>query len=383
MLDPSVSRHAPATEKEAEEALGCSRAEVMRDHPGDDAAVGELMQAGEREAAWRIIQTIVGDLKRMYGGGKVLRDAHPKSHGCVAMELRVEQDLPENLAKGIFQPGAVYAGRARFSNTAKNAGTADTEGDGRGMAIKLFDVDIAPEIDGRKDMDLLLVTHPQFMLRRMDAYVRVIELLHGKGANAKETDLGKVARLINLTMQTGISGLLNLLKFKSGHVSNPLAARYWSMVPYRLGGKDDPDRAPVMYSALPPLECADVPPHAGPDYLREALRVSLASGEVRFDFCVQALPAGIDRSAWVERPRRHWPEAKFPFVKVATIVFPQQNLDFAAPDAFGEDWSFNPWRCPEEHRPIGAVNRVRKTVYKTISRFRRTANGVSLEEPKG
>jgi prostaglandin-endoperoxide synthase 2 len=66
---------------------------------------------------------------------------------------------------------------------------------------------------------------------------------------------------------------------------------------------------------------------------------------------------------------------------VARLIIPSQGFDTAG-RAFGENLSFSPWHGLDAHRPLGGINRVRRTVYQTISRVRHEINGVPGAEPK-
>lgn len=83
----------------------------------------------------------------------------------------------------------------------------------------------------------------------------------------------------------------------------------------------------------------------------------------------------------VESTVVEWDERVAPFFKVATIEVPKQTFATAERDAFGENLSFTPWHALPEHRPLGGVNRVRRTVYEEISRFRHEQNGTPRVEP--
>lgn len=48
---------------------------------------------------------------------------------------------------------------------------------------------------------------------------------------------------------------------------------------------------------------------------------------------------------------------------------------------FCENLSFNPWRTLETHRPLGRINRARKTTYLMSSTFRHNSNRVEIAEP--
>ena len=67
------------------------RADLEQPFPDEDELIRQVvgaMQRANRQVA----------AKHRHG----LRDAHAKSHGVLAGELRVEPDLPEHLAQGLF-----------------------------------------------------------------------------------------------------------------------------------------------------------------------------------------------------------------------------------------------------------------------------------------
>lgn len=71
-----------------------------------------------------------------------------------------------------------------------------------------------------------------------------------------------------------------------------------------------------------------------------------------------------------------------PFTTVATLTFPKgQAFDTAPQNNACEDMSYTPWHALPEHRPLGALNRMRKVIYREISEFRRTNNKAPREEP--
>ena len=62
---------------------------------------------------------------------------------------------------------------------------------------------------------------------------------------------------------------------------------------------------------------------------------------------------------------------------------PPQTFDSPRQMDYAEHLSFTPWHSLPEHRPIGGVNRIRKTVYEQISTLRHNANGKPRREPAG
>jgi hypothetical protein len=107
----------------------------------------------------------------------------------------------------------------------------------------------------------------------------------------------------------------------------------------------------------------------------------LTQGEACFDFLVQLrkLPTEMP----IEDPTIEWSEKDSPFIPVARITIPVQAFTSPEQLAFCENLSFTPWHAILEHRPLGGINRVRKTVYDTSSRVRHELNGDKRREPTG
>ena len=102
----------------------------------------EYPNPNEEEIAKRTLELTLTSIKEnaKNNNGKVLRDAHPKHHGCVSGSFTVENNVPGMMKHGIFSKPKSYPIWIRFSN----GGTPpkeDKEGDIRGMAIKLMGVE--------------------------------------------------------------------------------------------------------------------------------------------------------------------------------------------------------------------------------------------------
>jgi hypothetical protein len=324
------------------------------------AHLGEVVPPGEAEALRRIVEAIEGRVREAARHGPARRDAHPKMHGCVRAEFRVLDTVPPELRAGVFaEPGRSFEAWVRFSNGSEKPGP-DADGDGRGMAIKLLGVAGSPS----GTQDFLLINHPVFFVRDAADYVDF------QTAPAPWRFFAPSWNPFALRLREALIAH----RITRQDVRNPLSVRYWSMTPYACGG------VACKFSArpLPPAS-----PHTaaeGPDFLRANLARHLAEAEARFEFLVQ--PRRAEGGAMpVEDPRIPWDEADSPFVPVATITIPPQRFDTPARDAFGENLSFTPWHCLEAHRPLGGINRLRRTVYEAISRLRHELNGTPREEP--
>lgn len=107
----------------------------------------------------------------------------------------------------------------------------------------------------------------------------------------------------------------------------------------------------------------------------------LAQREACFDFLVQLRKRPSEMP--IEDPTLEWSEKDSPFIPVARITIPPQESGSPEQLEFCENLSFTPWHAIPEHRPLGGINRVRKTVYDTISRVRHELNGDERREPTG
>lgn len=343
-------------------------------YPEPVEALGGQLQEGEVEAAFAISQAIRGGLERRFAGGPIRRDAHPKAHGCVRARFEVASDLEPRLARGMLRPGASYPAWIRFSNGDEDPERADGEGDGRGMAIKLMGVPGAPMFGEAPNHDLIMISHPTFLVNEADDYLSLIETVNS------DSRVTQLLEPVLVPWAIGLRGTRIALATTSKVIANPLEARYWSMVPYALGTGEE--ALAVKFSARACGGGDGAPPEdddPAPGFLRTAMAETLAAGDACMEFLVQ--PRTSPEMS-IEDSQTEWTEAEAPFVRVATIAIPAQSFATPAQDAFCESLSFNPWRAAPEHRPLGAVNRMRKVIYDAISAFRRGANDAPTDEPE-
>jgi hypothetical protein len=121
-----------------------------------------------------------------------------------------------------------------------------------------------------------------------------------------------------------------------------------------------------------------MPLNPGHDFLTAAMQKTLRNDDVELKFLIQ--PRTSDQMS-VEDTMTEWTSDVAPFYEVATIRIPRQDFDTPERKALGETLSFNVWHAIEEHRPLGAVNRMRKVVYERISRVRNDMNSAKRTEP--
>ena len=105
-------------------------------------------------------------------------------------------------------------------------------------------------------------------------------------------------------------------------------------------------------------------------YLHDELRRRLSTDEGRFDFFVQFQTDA--HTMPIEDASVEWKERESPYLRVAQVRIPRQDIDVPGRDLACEHTSFNPWHCLAEHRPLGNMNRARRDIYEAMSRFRQS-----------
>ncbi len=339
-------------------------------YPTADAALGEKLHPNEEAITAQIADHVEAGIRTQYQSGLARRDVHAKATGCLKAEFRVNASIPKYLAKGIFVPGTVYQAYLRFSNGSGDPRQfADGHDDGRGLAIKLLGVPGPKILETDREattQDFVMINHPMFFTSDPQTYLTLV---------TKAT--GNLLTKLTIPFDLGLKGTNLFREINSGKISNPLQVRYFSASAFCLGS--GPDRFAVKWAVSPISGDSDpLPQNPGHDFLTDAMKATLRKGDVNLKFLVQ--PRTSDDLS-VEDTMNEWKEDVAPFHEVATIRIPAQEFDTPERKTLGETLSFNVWHALEEHRPLGAVNRMRKVVYERISRVRNEMNKTERKEP--
>lgn len=339
-------------------------------YPEVDTVLGEKLQPNEEAVAQNIAQVIEKSIREQYTAGNALRDAHPKAHGCVRAEFHVSKNIPAQFAKGVFIPDQSYQAWIRFSNASNDASSADIDKDARGIAIKLLGVAGEKILESEKQattQDFIMINHPVFFANDAKRYLSFIN----------DVNSHNMIRKLHIPFALGFKGTMNALGARNSQIANPLYARYWSMVPYQLGLGND--RQAVKYSVRAcSVTANNLPKNPSHDFLREALKNTLQQTDACMEFLIQPRTSS---KMLVEDSMTEWDEKAAPFYQVATIHIPKQNFDMPEQNKFCENLSFMPWHALPAHKPLGAVNRMRKVIYENISRVRHDMNSAPRQEP--
>ena len=334
--------------------------------PAPPLAIGEeRVLPGEAEVIEHLVAETMHRMRIQYPpGAEMKRDAHPKTHGLVKARFEVLDGLPSEYRHGLFAKPGSYDALVRFSASGTEV-VSDTVKQAHGMAIKVLGVPGAKVLEDERDattQDFVMINYPTFLSRTVADY----EAFHS--ARVGGLAQTEVFLKMNPPVLKAIEGL------NGSPFWNPLQSRYWSQTPYRLGN------GAMKFSARPavaPARPANV--EKGPDFLRQAMVRQVAAEEVVFDFLVQLQVDPVKTP--VEDALVEWKESDAPFVRVATLRIPRQDLSSGEDRKVAENLSVTPWHALEEQRPLGGINRARKVAYEEISKYRHARNGVPRVEP--
>ena len=330
----------------------------------------ERAEPDEEQYLQDIITTMGKQMQGLWKPGGFQRGGNTKTHGIVRAEFIVRDDLPENMRRGIYATPRTYPAWVRFSGPGPYI-TADIDDVGfMSISIKLMDVPGPKLMDDEKfTLDMFGVSTPTFVTADTKSNA---DLQYWSLKNASIFHFLKFGNhhVLDLIMQS--------LWIKTQ--SSPLESEFFSCVPYLLG-----EGQAMQYCVRTRLKTrTPVPslPFRPPDnYLRDAMVTTLARQDVEFDILLQLQTDPFLMP--IENNAVYWPPKLSPRIPAAILRIPKQKFDSPAQLEFAKVLSYNPWHCIAEHRPLGNQSRARLRMYKELSTYRQSMNGVEHYEPNG
>ncbi len=314
--------------------------------------------------------------------GKGIRDAHAKSHGFLKAVLAVHDDLPIELAQGIFQPGRTYSTAVRLSS-APGVIHGDVVPVARGMALKVIGVEGERllESDTGRNQDFLFVNIPVLTFGTVRKYKGLLDLLESN-VNSPEIvqrAIAAAARAASgaITVAGGTPGALIRGLGRDNH--HLLGETYHSMSAFRFGAyMAKLSLAPLSDNvrALTGRQVRNLGPGTFRDLVVEHFWDEGAEYEVRVQLCRDLHRMPIEDASVL------WADDLSPHVGVATLRIAPQDAFSPDRQAYFEDiLSFNPWHGVAAHRPLGSINRIRIKAYERSTMARHAANARPQTEP--
>ena len=279
---------------------------------------------------------------------RAARAFHAKIQAGIAnAEFIILPDAPVQLVSNFIVPGRCYPAKLRFSN-ASGVIQPDTKGDLRGLAIEIETADGVQHFLGTNGAGSHARDARQF-----------IEF-------AKAASGSKLLMFPRLLWNVGPLEMVRMLRTVIGQVRRPIASlateSYFSRSAFAFGDY-------ALKFQFTPRESAEVSTVKSDTFLRDDLVERLRRGRVVFDFQVQFF--SNEKETPVEDGSAIWPTE---LITIAQLIIPQQDLrgaDAIAAHKQVEEIEFSPWKTTKSIRPLGSLNRARRSVYPASVKLRK------------
>ncbi|CAN5652083.1 hypothetical protein BH09ACT7_BH09ACT7_19270 [soil metagenome] len=280
----------------------------------------------------------------------IQRAFHAKATLAVDDAVLTFGDLAEELQVGPAAPGASYPTIVRFSNAA-GSGAPDFDRDLRGIALRI-------QLGGNQSIDLLATNFPVSHARNAGQFVEF----------AKATAGGRFSRALGILRLMKSVGpretarmLNNVATARKQPVASVASQTYWSRGALTWG----PDLA-VRYllRPAPGTPVGPAPSKTDPAYLSTEAARRLRQHDIRFELCIQRYVD--DKATPIEDTAVEWSESKSPPEPVALLTIARTDVtstDAQSRAAAIDALAFNPWNTTGDFRPLGNLNRARKSAY--------------------
>ena len=333
-----------------------------------------------------VVNSVAGE-----GVGRAVRFAHAKGYGLVRAEVEIPGGLPAGYAQGIYATPGRHDALIRFSNGVAHLGADAMLSNAFGLALKIFDVGGTTLLDDEPDagtFDYNTINMPVFFCNTVAHYLFIQQLFTDAPSYFARGKAGAQQLLTEFLTGKGTLAekdwawdeLLAFLAMARLPPQNVLLSNYWTMGAVRHGDFIAKVRFAPVRAFADAVERRVVDLLSDPDAYRHALAAELKQRPFEFDLQVQ-LCADLERMP-VQDVTVEWPEALSPFVTVAKVRVPAQDISGAENLERMDALSFTPWRVTAEHAPLGEIQRVRKEVYRRSSIARHRLNRQERREPR-
>jgi hypothetical protein len=349
------------------------------------------------------LQSAIDDIKRYIsrpleagGGTRAVRDSHAKGYGLARGEVEILDGVPAEYAQGIYATPGRHEAMVRFSNGSHQTGADALLGNVCGLGLKLFGIDGPTLLEDEPDshtFDYAMINYPIFFANTVEHYVFIHQLvLFADPPPANESVEAARARsrrfLHDFLTGKGelpadqwawdeLGAFLALALVKP---INLLLSTYWTMGAVRHGDYIAKLRVAPVRAYADRVVRRMFDPATGPEIFRPGLVAELRERPYEFDIQVQ-LCVDLEHMP-VEDVTVGWSETLSPFVTVAKLRLPQQDIGGDDNLERMDATSMTPWRCTQAHRPLGNIQRARKEVYRQSSILRHQLNHQVRQEPK-
>lgn len=318
------------------------------------------------------------------------RAVHAKGYCALKAKFEVLDNLPAEYAQGVYATPGIHDAVIRFSNAAATIAPDRRLGMGIGLSFKVFDVPgpkLTPDEPDAPTMDFALVNAPVFFTNKLEDYAYLSKLNFGLNSYLDGSKLNKAKFVFNWLTKYGkelpdFEGLKTLNAFrKLATISpkNPWLYDYFSQGAVRHGDFMGKIRVTPTKESIEKINNPDLHLFSEDETVRKALLKEISEHDYQFEVQIQ-LCRNLKKQP-IEELTTEWKESEAPFVTVAKLTIPCQDVPEDGNFEAMEHLSFSTFRALEENRPIGRIQQSRLRAYQASSEVRHEQNQVKRKEP--
>lgn len=319
------------------------------------------------------------------------RDAHAKGYCALKARFEILPKLPKEYAQGFYAVPGVHEAVIRFSNGSARVDADKNLGLSQGLAIKIFNVPgekVLPDESTSPNVDYNLINFPIFFCNRIEDYGYISKLFlklndyfaKGPAGQAKFAFDWITRKGTQLPTKESLKTFKAFTKFKTIQPQNTLLYSYFSQGAVRHGDYMAKIRVTPTKAAQAKIKRRNLDVNATAEAIRPLILEEIREHDYEFDVQIQLCRNLKDQP--INELTKEWKESDAPFVTVAKLTIPCQDVPDDGNFDIMENLSFTPFRCPPENRPIGNLQQSRLRAYQTASTVRHQLNSTKREEPK-
>lgn len=343
----------------------------------------EDVHPDEPQTARKLAETMLSISEKTYSdSGHAMRAVHAKSHALLGATVEVLDELPAELAQGIFAEPQRYEAVIRLSTTPGDL-LHDSISTPRGMALKILNVQGArlPGSEGSHSQDFVMVNGKEFNSPSGKAFLKNLKLLAAttdRMEGVKDV-IAAVLKTVEKALES-VGGESATLKAMGGNPeTHILGTSFFTQLPLRYGDYIAKLAVVPASANLKALRDAEVDTSNDPDIIRHETERFFEDETAVWNLQVQLC---TDFDAMPIEGIEAWDEEKSPFITVARITaLPQAAWNKQREEIVDDGMHFSPWNGIVEHQPLGSIMRLRKLAYQRSTAFRSQRNRSPVTEP--
>ena len=319
------------------------------------------------------------------------RDAHANGYAVLKAEVEILDNLPEELAQGIYSKPGKHHAVVRFSNGSSRVLPDKLSGNAQGFALKIFGIDgkkLSPGEEDSPNVDFNLINNPVFFCNSAEHYVFISKLFLKLNDFFEKGALGKLEFATLWVTENkkafpnfeALKELGALKTFEKIPSINSFLYEFYSMGAVRHGDYIAKVRVIPTEQTKNAITEKNIDLDSAEWPYRKGIIKEIAQKNLTFELQIQ-LCKNLKEMP-VNDLTKEWSQELSPFRTVAKITIPKQTVSEDGNFEIMENLSFTPFRTIEENSPIGNLQRSRQSAYVTSSTSRHELNHKKRKEPK-